>query len=174
MKKHLLSIAVSLISNLAICQNTTTTFLDYDTILRDLKEKGQSSSYYKRLDYDAMLLLDFNCLKDLLKVNPNFQEQHSINLENYNLPIKSIYTNQYQLLFATDIKGLFSDHKTFELFFQKTRLNNRGNYQLISNIYIKEPNKAVFTIFGNNWTETYMLILKNRLVTLEPISETIE
>jgi hypothetical protein len=174
MKKHLLAIAVSLFSILALCQNTTTTFLDYDKVLYNLKDKGQSSSYFKKLDYDAMLLLDYNCLKDLLRVNPNFQEQYSIRLENYKLPIKSIYTKQYQLLFPTDIKGLFSDQKTFELFFQKTRLKNRGNYELSPNIYLKEPNKAVFTIFGNNWSETYRLILKNGLVTLEPISETIE
>ena len=174
MKKHFLSIAVSLISSLAFCQNTTITFLDYDTILYDLNDKGQSSSYFKRLDYDAMLLLDFSCLKDLMKINPNFEEQHSINLDNYNLPFKSIHTKQYQLLFVTDIKGLFSDKKTFDLIFQKTRLDNRDNYQLIPDVYIKEPNKAVFTVFGNNGTETYILILKTGLVTLEPISETIE
>ncbi len=148
MKKHLLSIAFFLVSTLAFCQNTTTTFLDYDKILYDLKDKGQASGYFRELDYDAMLLLDYNCLKDLLRVNPNFLEENSIRLENYNLQIKSIYTKQYQLLFPTDIKGLFSDRKTFELFFQKTRLENRGNYQLGSNIYLKEPNKAVFTVLA--------------------------
>jgi hypothetical protein len=174
MRKQFLTSVIFWVSGIAFCQNTNLFIIDYDNVLNDLKNKGKNSIYYRELDYNAMLLLDYNCVRDLLRVNPNFMEENSLKIEDYKHQIKSDYIKQYQLLFTINIKELFSDQKNIYLILQNTTENKRTNYELDSKVYIKEPNTAVFTITGGFWTKTIRLTLKNGLATLEPIEETIE
>ena len=174
MKKYLFIIIISLFPTFVHSQNSKTIFLDYDEILHDLNNEGQSSKYFKGLNAEAMLLLDYNCLKDLLKVNPVLNE-NEINQENFSIQSDSNYIRHYQLLFFTDIKRLFSIQETYKLILKEIWGDSiELNYKLDSEVYIKEPNKAVFTIYGNSWSKTFRLTLKNGLIALELVSQIIE
>lgn len=53
-------------------------YLDYSSIVKDLKLKGVKSMYYSDLDYESMLYLDKSCVTTLLKVNPKFLIEKNI------------------------------------------------------------------------------------------------
>jgi hypothetical protein len=175
MKKFSFIIVVSLFSNLLYSQENKPIILDIDNILEDLKNEGQSSKYLKGLNPEAMLLLDFSCLKDLLKVNPRMLSEKGINPEDFSAPTDSNNIKQYQLLFSSDLRTLFTEHETFRLLIQKTWGDNIDpDYKLESEVYIKEPDKAIFTIYGRSWSKTFRLTMNNGLIILENTSQIIE
>jgi hypothetical protein len=175
MKKSSLILIVSLVSNLLYSQESKPIFLEYDNILKDLKKEGQSSKYLKGLNPEAMLLLDFNCLKDLLKVNPRMLAENDINPEYFNASTDSNYMKQYQLLFSSDLRSLFTEQETIRLLIQETWGDNIDpDYKLESEVYIKEPNKAIFTIYGRSWSKTFRLTMNDGLIILENTSQIIK
>lgn len=146
---------------------------DYTTIINDLIKNGNKSEYYENLDYEAMLFLDKTSFKVLIIVNPHFLVERNIDTANifhevpekfsYELPVD--FTNINQLFFTSDI------WKNVLLQLKRENLKNQSDMMIDKKIYIKDNQKAIFTVRVNSWSITYRVILRNKKLRFEELYE---
>jgi hypothetical protein len=140
----------------------------------DLRSKGQESKHYRDLDYEAMLYLDKKCMRDLMLVNKDFLIENSIDTLN----MFSSGVNQHTKYFNSslfEIKDLFTKSSDLELIF-KDLLGIDYNlvHKLDPAIYIKDSDKAIYSIYGKNWSKTYRATLTKGQLKIELLYEIIE
>ena len=151
-------------------------FYDYDSVLKDLNQNGRKSKYYMNLDYRSMLYLDKASLKTLIKINQNFLNEFEIDTSKIFYEVTEKFIKEYSTVYLS-IRDLFADRNRWTSMikqFKGENLNRETEIHLDKIIYIKDDTKAVFTVWGNGWSDTYRVILKNRrllMVLLYQIQE---
>jgi hypothetical protein len=140
----------------------------------NLRSKGQESKYYPDLDYEAMLYLDKNCMRDLMLVNKDFLRENSIDTIN----MISSGVNQHTKYFNSsliEIKDLFTKSSDLESIFRDLLgIDYNLEHNLDPTIYIKDSGKAIYSIYGNNWSKTYRATLTKGQLKIELLYEIIE
>ena len=139
-------------------------YFDYNTVIKDLKSNGIKSAFYSNLDYESMLYLDKSAVKTLLKVNPKFLKEKNIDTT----VIFQKINNQLNLQFDLSSNNLrdFFDNKVI-LNKALNKLVGEGNRNLDNQIYIKNNQIAIFTVWGHSWSSTYKAILIDNKVKIE-------
>lgn len=156
------TITLLLLPLFALCQVKQAEIFFYDEVLRDLRTAGTTSKYFEKLDYESMLLLDKACFPDLLKVNPDFLLEKSINTALLSLSIpdhakSKIKTNE------SNLGGFILS------------LNNKhGQFMNVSGIYIKDNRMAVYESSNGSTSSKYRLTKHGGFVEVELIYTIIE
>jgi hypothetical protein len=139
----------------------------------DLRSKGQESKYYRDLDYEAMLYLDKNCMRDLMLVNKDFLSENSIDTINMFSGV-----NQHTKYFNSsliNIKDLFTKSSDLESIFKDLlSIDYNFEHKLHPTIYIKDSGKAIYSIYGKNWSKTYRATLTKGQLKIELLYEIIQ
>ena len=144
-------------------------FFDYDSVLKDLKQNGRKSIYFINLDYRSMLYLDKASLKTLITINQNFLYEFNIDTSKIFHEVPGKYFKEYSTSHST-IKDLFANRSSWTNMikqFKGENLNREQEIQLDKKIYMKDGTKAVFTVWGDGWSDTYKVILSNKKLRLE-------
>ncbi len=150
-------------------------FYDYSAIISDLNEKGKKSKYFENLDYEAMLFLDTSSYSVLKKVNPNFLKEKNIDTANIFYEVPEKYVHEVPVKF-TDIKQLFSTNATWKnTILQLNSVNrmNKANMVVDNEIYTKDDQKAIFTLWVGSWSITYRVILLRNKLRFEELYQTL-
>lgn len=173
MNKILKILPFLLFSQLAFSQSTDLNFIDYNQVLLDIKNKGKESKYYQNLDYKSMLYLDKKCFIELAALNPNFLKEENIDTLRLFSSIPETFINYNQ-----DVKYFKSEINNLKEFFLNTNefeaINNEFfgvthelKYKLWPKIYIKDNLKAIYTIYGKSYSETYRISLLDKKLKVE-------
>jgi hypothetical protein len=127
-------------------QTDSLVFIDYDTVIHDLKKNGKESVFYQNLDYQALLDLDENCYKLLDSINPGFAN----NLGWLDPIPDSLYSKHY-FVKATDLKKFFLNKDEFNSIIDKiwSHYGINCSKKLYKTIYIKSNEKAYFALKGD-------------------------
>lgn len=162
---------ISLNLNAQPLRSDTFEFLDYNSVIKDLNKDGQNCWYYMRLDFEALLFLDKSALKTLLKINPNFLKEISIDTT---LIFKNPKNQTYRE-FKVESSSLI-DFFNNKPFLNKTldQINEDKNRNIDNTIYIKNDQTAILSIWGKSWSETYKVILIDGEVRFTILHQTIE
>lgn len=146
---------------------------DYSTILNDLIQNGDSSKYYGKLDYEAMLYLDPTSFKVLNAVNPHFLRENNIDTANIFHEVPEAYVNELSAKF-TSIEQLISNSDTLKntiLRLKNVNLENKSSMIIDNDIYIKDHQKAIITVRRGSWSITYRVILSGEKLRFEELYE---
>lgn len=148
-------------------------FIDYDVVVRDLKANGKTSTYYKTLNFEAMIYLDTNCISTLKKINPNFISENDLGKAFFeSINFKNKDWTWEQTIDIKNIKELFDNKKIFDLMCTKMGERCIDYSKIDSTVYIKNDKVAIFTtFFRNGWSETYRAILTDGELKLELLQE---
>ena len=164
-------IFISLNLNAQPLRIDTFEFLDYNSVIKDLNKNGQDCWYYNRLDFEALLFLDKSALKTLLKVNPNFLKEKSIDTT---WVFKNPKNQKYRE-FKVESNSLI-DFFNNKPILNKTldQINEDKNRNIDNTIYIKNDQTAILSIWGKSWSETYKVILIDGEVRFTKLHQIIE
>jgi hypothetical protein len=156
------TITLLLLPLFAFCQVKQAEIFYCDEVLRDLRTAGTTSKYFEKLDYESMLLLDKAYFPDLLRVNPGFLLEKSIDTA---------------LLFSSIPDHAKSKIKTSESNlgdFILSRNNKDGQFMNVSGIYIKDNRMAVYESSNGSTSSKYRLTKHGGFVEVELIYTIIE
>ena len=149
---------------------------DYSTILNDLKQNGNRSIYYGKLDYESMLYLDPTSFKVLNKVNPSFLREYNIDTANIFHEVPETYVNELSTKF-TSIEQLISNSDSLKktiLRLKNENLDNKPSMIIDNDIYIKDHQKAIITVRRGSWSITYRVILTGEKLRFEELYQVLE
>ena len=149
---------------------------DYSTILNDLKQNGNRSIYYGKLDYESMLYLDPTSFKVLNKVNPSFLREYNIDTANIFDEVPETYVNELSTKF-TSIEQLISNSDSLKktiLRLKNENLDNKPSMIIDNDIYIKDHQKAIITVRRGSWSITYRVILTGEKLRFEELYQVLE
>ena len=146
MQRLLVVFLLLYLNNTVYSQTDSLVFIDFDTVVDDLKKNGKESIYYPKLDYQALLNLDENSYKLLDSINPDFVK----NIGTIDPTPDSSFSKHY-FIKATNLKEFFLDKVQFDLIvnkiWDKIFVNCRKNLYRI--IYVKSNEKAYFRLTGD-------------------------
>jgi hypothetical protein len=169
MARYFITFVFFLFSSVIFCQRRLE-FKDYEQILPDINLKGQKSEYFNNLNFEFMLYLDKRCLKDLLRLDPEFTKKYSIDTSQFSLPGINP-TIKYFKTDTKDIRWYFLDHTGKKLL--RIYLHDQHNDEFSPDypIYTKDSEKAVFS----NGNKTYRIsLIGGGMLKTEILDEIIE
>ena|GEM_PF-3885404 len=144
-------------------------FIEYDSIISELKAVNTINDMsYLLYRFDFILLLDSSEISLV-------EEKTGEDIEEFRFLANVINNNKEIIGFMTeekDIRNVFLDPEQERKIISCTRIGHSSE-KVDFPIYVKE-NKAIFSISGATWSETYYAELKDNNVQIKGIYQIIE
>jgi len=171
MRLLLFMFIVSLQTILSGQNNDNSFFVEYDSVINELKTAGHVNDMnIKNYRYDFILLLDSSELSLI-------EQESSEDIEEFRLLAKVLNNNDTIVGFKSEkrnIRNIFLHNEKMILSCtQSYEYKGNKSIKLDFPIYVKE-NQAIFSISGRNWSETYFATLKENNLQIKGLYSIIE
>ena len=168
MKKLIVLLIAVLLMNCLTGQDSwnSPVYYDVDRMMTDIIINKEKSKYFDEIDFRSVLLLDTSYFKDILEFESDEYVRSELN-RIYDSTDKTPYLDTIPTSIL-NIKELFQ-YQNRNILSDFFKSHGRSNYRLHHEVYLKEPNKVIISISGDNWDENWLLQLKDDYILPEII-----
>jgi hypothetical protein len=139
-------------------------FIDYSSVIEDIRSTNSKGDLAIKWDYESLLLLDTANICEINNIRPDIVKDFR---KNFSLPILDRF-KKHQPTNSKNIKDYFVKKELLNMLLS---VFDNGidikNKKMDNKVYIKDDLKAIYTIYGDSWSECYRISIKKEELLIE-------
>ena len=143
-------------------------FIDYSSVINDICSKAPKSDLTTKWNYNSILLLDTAHITEIKTIRPDIVTDFR---KVYNLAIPDRY-KKLLLTNSKNIRDFFVKKELLDMLF--SAFDNGidiKNKNLGKEVYVKDDLEAIYSIYGDSWSEYFRISITKDGLLIELLSQ---